>query len=78
MIYFLDQSAFLLKIYEAETVFWISEFKMADADRMAAVLEASKSGKMKKKLFITYLLVCMHLLTTFITAESLTVIMGKS
>ena len=41
-------------------MFWISEFKMADADRMAAVLEASKKWQNEKKLFFTYLLVCIY------------------
>ena len=49
-------------------MFWISEFKMADADRMAAVLEASKKWQNEKKTIFYVLVtrvVCMHLLTTF-------------
>ena len=57
---------------------WISEFKMADADCMAAVLEASKKWQNEKKTLFYFLLVCVHLLTTFTTANSLTIIMVKS
>ena len=51
----------------SRNVLGISEFKMADADSMAAVLlKASKkwqNGKMGKQLFFTYFSVCMQLLT---------------
>ena len=40
-------------------MFWISEFKMADADRMAAVLEASKKWQNEKKT-IFYVLVSVY------------------
>ena len=58
-------------------MFWISEFKIADADRMAAVLEASKKWQNEKKTLF-YVLVSVYLLTTFTTAKSLTIIMVKS
>ena len=47
---------------------------MADADRMAAVLEASKKWQNEKKTLF-YVLVSVYLLTTFTTAKSLTIIM---
>ena len=42
LIHFLDQLVSYLKSYSTETAFEIPDFKSADADRMAPVLEASK------------------------------------